>query len=160
VVEDSVQEAFMAEAIRLATESVTSGKGGPFGAVVVKDGRIIGRGTNGVTLHNDPTAHAEVTAIRDACRRLGEHHLSGCELYVSCMPCPMCLSACYWARIERVYYAAHAEDAAAAGFDDVLIAQELGLPPASRRLPLLHVDVDDALAPLRLWQEKDDKVPY
>lgn len=155
-----MQETFMAEAIRLATESVTSGKGGPFGAVVVKDGTIVGRGINEVTLRNDPTAHAEVMAIRDACRRLGEYHLSGCQLYVSCMPCPMCLSACYWARIERVYYAAQAGDAAAVGFDDVLIAEELGLPLASRQLPLLHLDVEDALTPLRLWLEKEDKLPY
>ncbi|MGE0082226.1 MAG: nucleoside deaminase [Thiohalomonadaceae bacterium] len=155
-----MHEAFMGEAIRLALESVANGNGGPFGAVVVKDGRIVGRGTNGVTRYNDPTAHAEVMAIRDACRQLGEYHLTGCELYVSCMPCPMCLSASYWARIERIYYAARAEDAAAVGFDDVLIAEELGLPLDKRRLPLVHMPTKDALAPLRLWHEKDDKIPY
>lgn len=155
-----MQQAFMNEAIRLALESVASGNGGPFGAVVVKDGRIVGRGTNGVTRYNDPTAHAEVMAIRDACRQLEEYHLAGCELYVSCMPCPMCLSACYWARIERIYYAARAEDAAAVGFDDVFIAEELGLPLDKRRLPLVHMPTDDALAPLRHWKEKSDKILY
>ncbi len=150
----------MSEAIRLALDSVAEGNGGPFGAVVVKDGRIIGRGTNSVTRYNDPTAHAEIMAIRDACRQLGEYHLTGCELYVSCMPCPMCLSASYWAHIERIYYAARAEDAAAVGFDDVLIAEELCLPPVQRHLPLVHLPVDDALAPLQCWNEKADKIPY
>ncbi len=150
----------MAEAIRLATESVVEGQGGPFGAVVVKEGRIIGRGVNCVTRNNDPTAHAEVMAIRDACQHVGEYHLSGCELYVSCMPCPMCLSASYWARIERIYYAARGEDAAAVGFDDVLIADELNLPIERRRLPLVHLEVNDPLEPLRLWGQKEDKIPY
>ena len=127
----TMDNAFMKEAIRLATENVRAGRGGPFAAVVVKDGHIIASGTNSVTSTNDPTAHAEVTAIREACRALGTFQLSGCEIYTSCEPCPMCLGAIYWARPDRVFYAATASDAAAAGFDDSFIYEELKL----RRLP-------------------------
>lgn len=154
-----VDETFMREAIRLATESVQNG-GGPFGAVVVRDGRIIGRGANCVTRDNDPTAHAEVQAIRDACRTLGDFRLTGCDLYTSCLPCPMCMGAIYWARIARVFYAATAEDAAAAGFDDRYIADELAKPLQLRDLPFTQALRDLGLEPLRLWQEQPNKIEY
>lgn len=150
----------MREAIRLAAESAESGEGGPFGAVVVKAGEVIGRGCNRVTSHNDPTAHAEIQAIRDACRRLADFRLDGCELYVNCMPCPMCLSAIYWARIERVYYAATAADAAAIGFDDLYIAEELARPITARHLPLIQLLSENAMQPFLLWQAKEDKITY
>src|SRR6187549_461770 len=123
---------FMQEAIRLAIEGVNAGRGGPFGAVVVKDGQIVGRGCNQVTSTNDPTAHAEVVAIRDACQKLGTFRLAGCEIYASCEPCPMCLATIYWSRIERFYYGCTAADAAAIGFSDDFIRQELGLPIEKR----------------------------
>ena len=126
----------MAEAIRLSLEKMRQGLGGPFGAIIVKDGEIIARGSNQVTSANDPTAHAEVVAIREACRRLGTFLLSGCELYTSCEPCPMCLSACYWARLDRVFFAATRQDAAEAGFDDDFLYRELAVAPADRQLPL------------------------
>jgi len=154
-----VDETFMREAIRLATESVQNG-GGPFGAVVVRDGRIIGRGANRVTRDNDPTAHAEVQAIRDACRTLGDFRLTGCDLYTSCLPCPMCMGAIYWARIARVFYAATAEDAAAAGFDDRYIADELAKPLQLRDLTITQALRDVGLEPLRLWQEQPNKIEY
>lgn len=154
-----VDEIFMREAIRLATESVQNG-GGPFGAVVVRDGRIIGRGANRVTRDNDPTAHAEVQAIRDACRTLGDFRLTGCDLYTSCLPCPMCMGAIYWARIARVFYAATAEDAAAAGFDDRYIADELAKPLQLRDLTITQALRDVGLEPLRLWQEQPNKIEY
>lgn len=149
----------MREAIRLARESIDSG-GGPFGAIVVRDGEIIGRGSNRVTLSHDPTAHAEVGAIRDACARVGDFSLHGCELYVNCMPCPMCLGAIYWARIDRIYYAATAADAAAIGFDDLFIAEELARPLTQRQLPTAQLLRDEALVGFRAWDEKEDKVEY
>lgn len=153
------EQHFMREAIRLATESVENG-GGPFGAVIVRAGEIVGRGVNRVTLHNDPTAHAEVQAIRDACRHLGDFRLSGCDLYVSCLPCPMCLGAIYWAHVERVYYAADASDAAAVGFDDLFIAEELAKPLAQRELSTHQLLRHEGLVPLRHWQEQPDKIAY
>lgn len=154
-----MDESFLREAIRLAAESVASG-GGPFGAVVVRDGQIIGRGVNRVTVHNDPTAHAEIQAIRDACRNIGDFRLLGCRLYVSCQPCPMCMAAVYWARIERVVFAATATDAAAVGFDDLFISEELMRPLGARALPVSQLLREEGLEPLRLWRERGDRIDY
>ena len=154
-----MQQEWMKEALRLAVESVGVG-GGPFGAVVVCGGQIVGRGHNRVTLDNDPTAHAEVVAIRDACERLGNFELSGCELYTSCEPCPMCFSAIHWARLERVWYAASEGDAAAAGFDDESIHYELCAPSEKRRMPAKRLKVEGFNAPFEAWMEKEEKTPY
>jgi tRNA(Arg) A34 adenosine deaminase TadA len=150
---------FMREAIRLADESVARG-GGPFGAVIVKDGRILAGASNSVTLDNDPTAHAEVNAIRQACRELGTFDLKGSVIYASCEPCPMCLGAIYWAGIERIYYANTRADAAAADFADGFIYEELGKPLAERTLPIIPLLRDEALHTFRRWQEKADKTVY
>jgi tRNA(Arg) A34 adenosine deaminase TadA len=152
--------AFMQEAIRRATENVRDGLGGPFAAVVVKDGRVIAAGANSVTATNDPTAHAEVTAIREACRELGTFQLTGCEIYTSCEPCPMCLGAIYWARPDRVFYAATASDAAAAGFDDSFIYEELKRAQADRRIPLEPMMREAGLEPFREWTQKNDRIRY
>lgn len=151
---------FMARAIALSVENVRQGAGGPFGCVVVKNGRIIAEGTNRVTSANDPTAHAEVVAIREACRVLGHFQLTGCEIYSSCEPCPMCLGAIYWARPARVFYAATAEDAARSGFDDADILKQLQLPPGERRIPMQQVMRESALEAFRLWLAKPDRVVY
>jgi tRNA(Arg) A34 adenosine deaminase TadA len=151
-------EEYLAESIALATESVEQG-GGPFGAVVVKDGKIIGRGSNRVTLNNDPTAHAEVQAIRDACNAIQDFSLAGATLYASCEPCPMCLASIYWARLDRIVYAASREDAAVAGFDDGVIAREMALPPAQRSLQTQQLAVDGSLPFIR-WREIEGKVEY
>ena len=153
-------DSFMQEAIRLSVEKMREGKGGPFGAVVVKDGQIISRGWNEVTTTNDPTAHAEVVAIREACRALQTFRLDGCELYASCEPCPMCLSAIYWARIDRLYFAATRQDAAVAGFDDEFLYREIPLPIAERRLPTRQMLRDPALAAFAEWKTRPDKIPY
>lgn len=150
---------FMREAIRLADESVAHG-GGPFGAVIVKDGKILAGASNSVTLDNDPTAHAEVNAIRQACRELGTFDLKGSVIYASCEPCPMCLGAIYWAGIERIYYANTRADAAAADFADGFIYEELGKPLAERTLPIIPLLRDEALHTFRRWQEKADKTVY
>ena len=150
----------MREAIALSQFSMESGKGGPFGAVVIKDGKIIARGHNQVTSTNDPTAHAEVVAIRAACEVLQSWQLTGCELYTSCEPCPMCLGAIYWARPDRVYYANTKTDAADAGFDDRFIYQELELPPAKRTIPLISLLRQEALAVFQAWTAKSDRVDY
>jgi tRNA(Arg) A34 adenosine deaminase TadA len=150
----------MARAIELAIENVTSGQGGPFAALVVKDGRVLGEGANCVTASNDPTAHAEIVAIRAACAKLGSFQLDGCELYTTCEPCPMCLGAIYWARPARVYFAAKAGDAAAAGFDDALIYQQMALPLAERTIPFLEMMREESLACFRAWLEKKDRVAY
>ncbi|HIT83824.1 MAG TPA: nucleoside deaminase [Candidatus Avibacteroides faecavium] len=150
---------FMREAIALAVESVAAG-GGPFGAVVVKDGRIVSRGSNRVTLANDPTAHAEVNAIRQAAATLGTFDLSGCELYTSCEPCPMCLGAIYWAHIDKVYYGCTKADAKEAGFDDSFIYDEMALPHEARRLASERILGDEAMAAFRAWGEKTDKIKY
>lgn len=150
---------YMREAIRLASESVERG-GGPFGAVIAKDGKIIARASNSVTLENDPTAHAEVACIREACRALGTIDLSGCEIYTSCEPCPMCLGAIYWAHIDRIYYANDRKDAAEIGFDDDFIYEEIGKKPEDRRTPLLPLLRDEGLKSFRLWSEKEDKTEY
>jgi len=155
-----MEREFMQEAARLALENVQSGLGGPFGAVVVKDGQIIARGTNRVTRTNDPTAHAEVVAIREACRVLGTFDLSGCEVYTSCEPCPMCLSAIYWARIGKVYYGCTAQDAAAIGFADQFIYDELARPKSERRLPLEQLERQLCLRAFEAWEQDTNKIPY
>ncbi len=155
-----MQNSFMARAIELSIANVRSGRGGPFAAVVVKDGRIIAEGTNCVTSTNDPTAHAEIVAIREACKALGSFQLTGCEIYTTCEPCPMCLGAIYWARPARVYFASTAEDAARIGFDDFSIYQQIGVPPGQRRIPMIQMMRDQAQEALRAWQEKTNKIPY
>ena len=150
----------MRRAISLAEDNASSGNGGPFGAVIVKDGKVVAEGSNTVTVDNDPTAHAEVNAIRRACAVLGTFDLSGCELYTSCEPCPMCLAACYWAHISRVYYAAGRDDAAAAGFDDDMIYVEVAKPFDERKLPFIQLLPEEGLRPFLLWRSNPDKVRY
>ncbi len=154
------KERLMQEAIRMAAEGVARGDGGPFGAVVVKDGEIVGRGWNRVVADNDPTAHAEMVAIRDAARRLGRWSLEGCQLYTSCEPCPMCLSAAYWAHIAHIYFAADEADAAAVGFDDCAIRRELALPCDIRRLPREQLLREAALKVFDAWVESPLHHPY
>ena len=151
---------FMARAIELAIANVRLGKGGPFGAVVVKDGAMIAEGANVVTATNDPTAHAEIVAIRHACAKLSRFELRGCELYSSCEPCPMCLGAIYWARPTRVYFASTAADAARAGFDDSLIYSEIPQPHAERKIPMIQIMSDEALEAFRAWERQPNKLPY
>lgn len=151
---------FLRTAIRLAREGMESNAGGPFGAIIVKDGHIIGQGWNQVTSTNDPTAHAEVQAIRAACRQLGHYQLDGCVLYTSCEPCPMCLGAIYWSRPERVVFACSREDAAHVGFDDDFIYQELALPLADRKIPIEQDLPAEGQAIFDLWREKGDKALY
>ena len=134
--------------------------GGPFGAVIVKDGEVIAEGFNNVTSSNDPTAHAEITAIRNACKKLNTFDLSGCELYTSCEPCPMCLAAIYWARIEKIYYANTKEDAADINFDDDFIYQEFAKPKNTRSIPVEQLGRDEAIKVFKKWSEKIDKVEY
>lgn len=153
------QKAFMREAIALAQASAEIGCG-PFGAVVVRDGKVIGRGSNRVTRDNDPTAHAEIVAIREACATLGDFTLAGCELYASCEPCPMCLAAAYWARLDRVYFAATREDAAAIGFDDAYIYREVCLPREQRELPMFPLMGEEAQAAFATWQSNPDRIDY
>jgi guanine deaminase len=157
---DSNRASFMLSAIAEAHAGAMAGHGGPFGCVIVKDGQIIGRGHNHVVATNDPTAHAEIVAIREACRALVTFDLSGCELFTSCQPCPMCLAAIYWARLDRYYYACTAADAAAIGFSDDEIHRELMLPQAERSIPALPLLRDEALAAFAAWQAKPDRVPY
>jgi tRNA(Arg) A34 adenosine deaminase TadA len=151
--------AFMERAIALSREMVARG-GGPFGAVIVKDGAILAEGANRVTVANDPTAHAEIVAIREACAKLGSFTLAGCEIYTTCEPCPMCLAAIYWARIERIYYANERTDAARIGFDDDFLYREIPLPPDQRRVPMTRLLADQALAVFNAWHAKPDKTPY
>ncbi|MGB5525756.1 MAG: nucleoside deaminase [Gemmatimonadota bacterium] len=150
---------FLREAIDVASDNVASG-GGPFGAIVVRDGEVVARGANRVTSSNDPTAHAEVEAIREACRVLGTFQLEGCEIFSSSEPCPMCLGAVYWARPTAVFYANGREVALAAGFDDDHIYEEFLLPPEQRRYPLARLEIDGADEPFRRWAEKTDRVEY
>ncbi len=150
----------MRQAIRLSLEHMRRGQGGPFGAVVVKAGRVVGRGWNRVTSSNDPTAHAELEAIRQACQRLHIFHLEDCELYASCEPCPMCLAGIYWARIRRVYYANTRQDAAQIGFDDAVIYRELALPLRRRKLPMQQLLRREAEVAFREWARKPGKVLY
>ncbi len=151
---------FMDQAIALAREGVARGDGGPFGAVVVKDGEVIGWGWNRVVSDNDPTAHAEVVAIRDAARRIHTFKLTGCQIYTSCEPCPMCLSAAYWARVERITYAASAADAAEFGFEDHFLHEELKRPAAERQISMEQSMRDAALEVFRLWNQSELKREY
>ncbi len=150
----------MARAIELSLENVQSGKGGPFAAVIVKDGEIIAEGTNQVTSMNDPTAHAEIVAIREACKKLQTFRLTGCQIYTTCEPCPMCLGAIYWTRPARVYFANTAEDAAKIGFSDALIYEEIRQPLTRRQIPMIPLMRGEAQQALRAWQEKNDRIPY
>jgi guanine deaminase len=151
---------FMRLAIRLATENVRSGAGGPFGAVVVRNGEVVATGVNRVTADNDPTAHAEVNAIREACKALGTFQLPGCVLYASCAPCPMCLGAIYWVRLDSVFYGNTCHDAAAVGFDDHFIYEELSVPPGKRKLPMVRLLPELAIENFRAWQEHQSKIAY
>lgn len=151
---------FMKEAIELSINNVKSGKGGPFGAVVVKDGKIIARGANSVTSSNDPTAHAEVNAIREACKVLNTFQLDDCEIYTSCEPCPMCLGAIYWARPSKVYYANTKVDAAEINFDDDFIYKEIAKPLSERNLQFIQMSREEALVAFKEWTNKNDKIEY
>jgi len=151
---------FMARAIQLSMENVDSGRGGPFGAVVVRNGAIIAEGANRVTSTNDPTAHAEMVAIRQACQKLGVFDLEGCEIYTSCEPCPMCLGAIYWARLSRVYFANADADASKIGFDDSLIYRELAQPHSQRKIRMIQMMREEALAAFRAWENKPNKIEY
>jgi guanine deaminase len=151
---------FMRRAIALALENVRSGSGGPFAALIVKDEHIIAEGTNRVTVTNDPTAHAEVVAIREACRVLADFQLGGCDLYTTCEPCPMCLGAIYWARPARIFYAATAADAADAGFDDAFVYDEMKIAPAARRIPMTQLLRNDSLAIFSAWKQQENKTLY
>ncbi len=150
----------MKEAIELSINNVKSGKGGPFGAVVVKDGKIIARGANSVTSSNDPTAHAEVNAIREACKVLNTFQLDDCEIYTSCEPCPMCLGAIYWARPSKVYYANTKVDAAEINFDDDFIYKEIAKPLGERNLQFIQMSREEALVAFKEWTNKNDKIEY
>ena len=150
----------MREAIRLAEEGMHCGNGGPFGCVIVRQGKVVGRGNNCVLATNDPTAHAEITAIREACARLQTFQLSDCELYTSCEPCPMCLAAIYWARLARIHYASTREDAARIGFDDDHIYREFAVPIERREIPMVRLLPEEAAAAFAAWEKKTDKVRY
>lgn len=158
--EERGHDYFMKMAIELAAENADSVTGGPFGAVIVKDGEVVAAQSNKVTVDNDPTAHAEVNAIRQACKKLETFDLSGCILYSSCEPCPMCLSAAYWAHIDKIYYAADRYDAARVGFDDEFIYKELSSPVSARRLGLEQIMPQEGLVPFVKWSENNDKIRY
>ena len=151
---------FMLQAIQLATDNVTSGRGGPFGAVVVKDGKVIATGTNQVTAANDPTAHAEVTAIRNACTSLGHFQLDGCDVYTSCEPCPMCLAALYWSRCRAIYFGNCAADAARVGFDDSFLYEEVKKPLSERSIPIVRMLPEQAWESFAAWEKSAFKVDY
>jgi len=151
---------FMKAAVEVALNGMNNNEGGPFGCVVVKGGKIIGRGNNKVTSTNDPTAHAEVNAIREACKNINSFQLDGCEIYTSCEPCPMCLGAIYWARPDRVFYGSNQIDAANIGFDDEFIYKEIPLPYSERSIPFQQLGRDIALEPFKKWSEKEDKTEY
>jgi guanine deaminase len=151
---------FMQQAIDLATDNVLSGRGGPFGAVIVKDGAVIATGTNQVTASNDPTAHAEVTAIRNACQALGTFQLDGCDVYTSCEPCPMCLAALYWSRCRSIYFGNDAADAASVGFDDAYLYGEICKPFADRKIPISCLLPEEAFASFAAWRDSQAKIKY
>ena len=153
------KEELMRKAIELSIESVRNG-GGPFGAIIARKGEIIAEGSNGVTIYNDPTAHAEVTAIRKACGKLGTFDLTGCEIYTSCEPCPMCLGAIYWAHLDKIYYANDRKDAADIGFDDDFIYQEIEVKPQYRKKPSEILMREEGLEAFRIWNKKTDKIEY
>ena len=155
-----MHNSFMRRAIALSVENVRAGRGGPFGAVIVKDGRIIAEGTNLVTSANDPTAHAEIVAIRQACRVLGHFHLTGCEIYASSEPCPMCLGAIYWAKVDRAFFGGTRGDAAQAGFNDEWIYQELAAPLGARGVPMEQLLREEALLAFEEWKRNEDRVHY
>jgi tRNA(Arg) A34 adenosine deaminase TadA len=152
--------AHLARAVALSREHMDLGAGGPFGSVIVREGRVIGEGWNQVTSTNDPTAHAEVVAIRNACREIGSFTLPGATLYASCEPCPMCLASAYWARVARIVFANTREEAAAIGFDDQLLYDEIPKPIAERLIPTVHAPDEDAKAVFRAWLAKADKIAY
>ncbi len=151
---------FMERAIELAQSGMEQNHGGPFGCVIVKDGAIIAEGYNRVTTDNDPTAHAEIIAIRNACSELNDFQLTDCDIYTSCEPCPMCLGAIYWARPKNIFYAATREDAADAGFDDEFIYKELDLTPSDRKIPMIASERKKAIQVFDLWKKKEDKIDY
>ncbi len=154
------EEKFMQEAIRLSQNGIRNNDGGPFGCIIVKGDQIVGRGNNKVTSSNDPTAHAEVVAIRDACQNLGSFQLDDCEVYTSCEPCPMCLGAIYWARPKVIYYANHRQDAADIGFDDSMIYDEMAASIEERKIPIIPLGREEALKIFEEWRHKDDKTEY
>ena len=154
------EEKFMLEAIALSQNGINQNHGGPFGCVIVKGDKIVGRGNNKVTSTNDPTAHAEVVAIRDACKNLNTFQLEGCEVYTSCEPCPMCLGAIYWARPKVIYYANNRQDAADIGFDDSMIYDEMSANIEDRRIPILSLGREEALKVFTEWMNKEDKTTY
>jgi guanine deaminase len=155
-----VHEEFLRRAIGLAADNAGSGDGGPFGAVIVRDGVIVAEGSNHVTTWHDPTAHAEVVAIRAACQSLGSHELRGCVIYASCEPCPMCLAAIYWARLDGLYYAASRQDAAEAGFDDSFLYEQIPMAESERALPAQRLLGDEGGRPFAIWRESVSKIPY
>jgi tRNA(Arg) A34 adenosine deaminase TadA len=157
---ESLLDRFMREAIELSRENVRTGNGGPFGAVIVRNGTVIARGTNLVTSTNDPTAHAEIVAIRAACRTLGSFQLDECEMFTSCEPCPMCLGAIYWARPKAIYFANTRDDAARIGFDDRTIYDEFARSNVDRKIPLIQLLREEAQVAFQEWQSKSDKIPY
>jgi len=151
---------FIEQAIRLSLENIKTGEGGPFGAVIVKEKKIIATGKNMVIAWNDPTAHAEIVAIRKACEALSSFQLTGCEIYTSCEPCPMCFGAIYWARPDKVYYANTRKEAALIGFDDYFIYEEIAKPPLIRKIPFIHIKHDKAIVAFEQWNAKTDKIVY
>ena len=155
-----MSNAFMSKVIRMSLENVREGRGGPFAALVVKDGQIVGAGTNQVTSANDPTAHAEIVAIREASKLLETFQLTGCDVYCTCEPCPMCLGALYWARPSRIFYAATRQDAADIGFSDAFIYDQLELPVTKRSLPMSQIMRQEALVAFQYWKQKPDKITY
>ncbi len=157
---DALQRARMKEAIELARQNIRENRGGPFAALVVRDNQVIARGTNLVTSSNDPTAHAEIVAIREACRTLGTFKLEGCDVITTCEPCPMCLAALYWARVDHIYYGSSREDAARIGFDDGLIYREVALPISERRIPTVQILKEESRIAFDEWERKTDKIRY
>jgi guanine deaminase len=155
-----MHEQFLCQAIELAAENVRTGQGGPYGAIIVKNNRVLSACGNEVTRSLDPTAHAEILAIRMACEKLNDFQLTGCVLYTSCEPCPMCLGAIYWARLEKVYYACSREDAAAAEFDDSFIYDEIAVSPSKRSIAMLHLELPNACQPFEIWKEYAGKITY
>lgn len=155
-----MHEVFMKEAISLAREGMDRGEGGPFGCVIVRNGEVIGRGYNKVTSSNDPSAHAEVVAIRDACSFLNTFQLTGCDVYTSCEPCPMCLGAIYWARPDRVFYACTRDDAAHIGFDDDFIYNEIAIPIEARRISMVQLEQSEGIKVFEAWAAKSDRIDY
>lgn len=155
-----MHDVFLQQAIELAATNSNNGEGGPYGALIVKDNKVIAASANKVTRQLDPTAHAEILAIRQACLKVNDFKLTSCVLYTSCEPCPMCLGAIYWARLDKVYFASTRHDAAAAGFDDSFIYDQINLSPEQRTIPMLHIVLPDANRPFALWQTKANKVLY